>query len=177
MNELDYVLLFIILLGVVVGWRRCLVRQLISVAGMYPTLLFAGYLYDIMGWTLADAFGIGLTSMHNFSFVLVVVILTFLLELLSYKLFEGTQLPALHKLDNLLGGLVGVFYGALWAATVLILIQYGITRTGGTLETYVRESTLTPDLNSMLDQAVFNILNPLFTGDLPKMYRAIYNFM
>jgi uncharacterized membrane protein required for colicin V production len=177
MNELDFVLLFIILLGVVVGWRRCLIRQLISVAGMYPTLLIAGYLYDIMGWTIADAFGIGLTSMHNFSFVLVVAIMTFIWELLSYKFFEGTRLPALHKLDNLLGGMVGIFYGALWAATMLILIQYSITRTGGSLETFVQESTLTPDLNSMLDQAVLKVLNPLFTGDLPKMYQAIYSFM
>jgi len=177
MNELDYVLLFIILLGVVIGLRRCLIRLLISIVGMYLAILVAGYLYDIMGWTLADAFGIGLTSMHNFSFVLVVVVMTFILELLSYKFFEGTQLPVLHKLDNLLGGMVGIFYGALWAAIVLILIQYGITRTGGTLEHYVRESTLVPNLNSMLDQAVFNILNPLFTGGLPEMYRAIYRFM
>jgi uncharacterized membrane protein required for colicin V production len=177
MNELDFVLLFVILLGVVAGLRRCLVRLLISVVGMYFIILVAGYLYDVIGWTLADAFNLGLTGMHNFSYLLVVVIMTFIVELISYKFFEATQLLSLRKLDNLLGGVVGVFYGALWAAIVLILIQYGIVRTGGSLRPFVEQSTLAPNLNAMLDQAVFNILRPLFTDGLPNIHQAIYQFL
>ncbi len=177
MNELDYLLLFVILLGVVAGLQRCLVRLLISVVGMYITILVAGYLYDTIGWTIADAFNLGLTGMHNFAYVLVLVIMTVIVEVVSFIAFEETHLPALRKLDNLLGGVVGVFYGALWAAIVLLLIEYGLAGPGSTMRPYIQHSTLAPNLNEMLDQAVFNVLRPLFTGGLPAIYQAIYRFM
>ncbi|MGD9099922.1 MAG: CvpA family protein [Anaerolineae bacterium] len=174
MNELDFILLFVILVCVAICFRRGFIRVLISIVGMYFVVLVAGYLYHPIGWTLADAFGLGLTAMHNFAFFLVALVVVIVAELISYAVFEETTIPSLRKLDNVLGALVGIFYGAFWAALMLVLIQYGIVRTGGTLTDFVLDSTLTPNLNDLFDNVVLTIVRPLFVDGLPVIYKSIY---
>lgn len=171
MNALDLILLFVIVVCVAISFRRGLIRVLISILGMYVTVLVAGYLYDTIGWTLSDAFGLSLTSMHNFAYLLVVVVVTVVVEILSIAVFEDTRILSLRKLDNLLGGLVGIFYGVLWAAILLVMIKYGVGRTGGTWTDFVLTSTLLPDINNIFDTTVLNIVRPLFLGDFPIIYQ------
>lgn len=174
MNALDLILLVVVMVGAAISYRRGLIRTLISIFGMYVTVIIAGYFYDNIGWTMADAFGLGLTTMHNLAFLLILVVVTAIVEVVSYAVFEETSIPSLRKLDNLLGSLAGIFFGALWAAILLVPIQYGIVRTGGTLTDFVLGSTLVPNLNSMFDTAVLKIARPLFVDGIPKIYQAIY---
>ena len=170
MNELDFLLLFVILLGIAVGMRRGLIRVLISIVGIYATVLIAGYLYDPMARTLADGFSMGITMMINFSYLVVIVAMTVVVEVASRSFFEGTRIISLGSLDNLLGGLVGIFYGALWAALLLVPIRFGIASSGGVWTTAVAESTLAPILNDIFRSAVLDVLRVLFINGIPSIY-------
>jgi len=177
MNELDFLLVFVVLFGVAVGLRRGLIRVMISIVGIYFTVLVAGYVYRPMGGTLAEAFGLGMTMMHNFSYLVAVVCMTVVVELASRSFFEDTRLVGLRELDNLLGGIVGIVYGALWASLLLMPVQYGIARTGGAWAQAVLGSKLLPTLNDFFRVTVLEIVSLLFVDDAPPLYKSIYRIL
>jgi uncharacterized membrane protein required for colicin V production len=173
MNELDFILLFVILLGVVIGLRRGFIRILISIVGIYFTVLIAGYVCNPMARTLSgglrDAFGAEdtLTTTVSLSYLVVLIAMTVIVEIVSRSTFEETHLPRLRGLDNLLGSLVGIWYGALWASLLLIPIQYG---GGGSWAESIRESMLVPTLNDVFRTSVLDIVSVLFINFSPGLY-------
>lgn len=175
MNELDYILICIILVGVAIGLRRCFVRVLISIVGLYVTVVVAGYAYQPMGDTVTSAaarigIDLGITEAHNFMFLVVVIAMTVTVEVVSRATFEETRIPSLRGIDNLLGGLVGVYYGALWASFFLVPAQYSVARTGGSWTAAVVESNLVPTLNQVFQGAVLDIVGIFFLGGTPELY-------
>jgi uncharacterized membrane protein required for colicin V production len=174
-NELDYILIFIILIGVASGLRRCFVRVLISIIGIYLTVIVAGYAYQPMGDTVTSAAArigieLGSTEAHNFIFLAVVIAMTVTVEWVSRATFDETRIPSLRGLDNLLGGLVGVYYGALWASFFLVPAQYSVARTGGSWTTAVVQSNLVPTLNQVFQGAVLDIVSIFFIDGTPELY-------
>ena len=174
-NELDYILIFIILVGVGIGLRRGLVRVLISTVGIYFTVIVAGYAYEPMGDTLSGALSrlginVSTTAAHNFSYLVVVIAMTVAVELVSRSTFEETHIRVLWRLDNLLGGIAGVFYGALWASLFLVPPQYGLAQTAGAWSTAVFQSELVPTLNRVFRDAVLDVVGIFFVGGTPELY-------
>jgi uncharacterized membrane protein required for colicin V production len=174
MNELDLILLFVILVGLSVGLRRGLIRVLISIVGIYIAVAVAGYVYDPMGRVLADAFGLGSVMTFNFSYLVVLIVMTVVVEIVSRVTFEDTRLPRLGRVDNLLGGIVGIGYGALWASLLLIPFQFSHE-----WQTAIRGSALLPNLNEFFWTAVLSPLSILFEfggncsyciDGIPKLY-------
>lgn len=175
MNELDILILFIILLCVGIGLRRGLVRALISAIGIYFTVVMAGYVYEPIGDTLSTALGrvgisMGTTGAHNLIYVLVVIAMTVAVELVSRATFEQTHISSLWKLDTLLGGVTGIFYGALWVSLFLVPGQYSIAQGSGTWYEAVYGSTLVPTLNSFFETAVLDVVSILFLNRIPRLY-------
>jgi uncharacterized membrane protein required for colicin V production len=174
-NELDYLLIFIVLIGVAVGLRRSFIRVLISIVGMYVTVVVAGYAYQPMGNTLTGAMArvgieVGSIEAHNFMFLAVVIAMTVAVEVVSRATFEETRIPSLRVVDNLLGGLVGVYYGALWASFFLVPAQYSVARTVGSWTTAIVQSNLAPTLNQVFQGAVLDIVGIFFIDGIPELY-------
>jgi uncharacterized membrane protein required for colicin V production len=174
MNELDYLLLFVILVGVAIGLRRGLMRILISIVGVYPTVLVAGYVYEPVGRIVSEALGLGRVAMDNLAYLVAIAAMTAVVELASHMLFESTRLPALGRLDDLFGGFVGGLYGALWASLLLVPIQYGVAWSGGAWTEALYESALLPTLNEIFRNGVLEIVRVLFLNDLPPLYHPAY---
>lgn len=175
MNELDYILLLIVVGGIGIGLRRGFVRVLISTIGIYFTVIVAGYAYEPIGDTLSSALSdvsinLSVTAAHNVIYILAVVAMTVAVELVSRSTFEETHIRSLRGLDNLLGGLVGVFYGALWASLFLVPAQYGIARGGTGWSTAVLQSTLVPRLNQVFGTIVLDAVGILFIGGTPELF-------
>lgn len=177
MNELDFILAFIILVGVVVGLRRGVIRVFISIVGIHFTILVTGYAYQYTGRALSGGLRLGHVQMDNFSYIVFVIFLTIVVEVTSRSLFEYTRILTLRGLDNLLGGLVGILYGALWASLFLVPIQYdltpvqyGVVRTGSVWREAVYESTLVLTLNQVFQTVVLNIVGILFIDGTPALY-------
>jgi uncharacterized membrane protein required for colicin V production len=175
MNELDFILVFIILVGAGVGLRRGLVRVFISIIGIHFTVLMAGYAYEPIGETVHRAanrigIGLGLTAAQNLTYIVVVIAATVAVEVVSRSTFEETRLRPLRDLDNLLGGIAGVLYGALWAALFLVPSQYGIAQGSRAWSTAVNGSKLVPTLNNVFKVVVLNLVSILFIDGIPKLY-------
>ena len=175
MNELDYLVIFIIIMGVGIGLRRGLIRVLISIVGIYATVVVAGYFYKPAGDTISRAFDrigidVGLTGAHNFSYFIAVLAMTMVVELVSRSTFEGTRLRSFRTLDTPLGAVIGVFYGALWASLFLVPVQYSAARSGGAWIRAVNQSALVPTLNGVLRDAVLDVVGIFFLNGTPELF-------
>ena len=176
MNELDVVLIGIILAGMIIGWRRGLIRVLISIASIYIIVIVAGYAYKPIGDTLVGGLGrlgiyVGTVGAHNFSYIVVVIALTVASELASRNSFEATQISSLGVFDNVLGVLVGIFYGMLWASLFLVPLQYSAASEASPWASAISGSTLVPTLNSVFQTAVLDIVSIFFINGVPALYR------
>jgi uncharacterized membrane protein required for colicin V production len=174
-NQLDYILIFIILLGIGTGLRRGFVRVLVSIVGIYFTVIVAGYAYKPIGDIVTNALGeigfrISAVAAHNFVYIVVVIAMTVAEELISRMTFEETRIESLRGFDNLLGGLVGVFYGVLWASLFLVPSQYGVSRGGLAWRAAILQSTLAPQLNQLFQSAVLDIVSILFIKGTPELF-------
>jgi uncharacterized membrane protein required for colicin V production len=176
MNQLDIILIVIILAGIVIGWRRGLIRMLISIASIYIIVIVAGYAYKPIGDTLVGGLGhlgiqVGNIGAHNFSYIVVVIALTVAFELASRNSFEATQIRSLGAFDNVLGVLVGIIYGMLWASLFLLPLQYSAAREASPWASAISGSTLVPTLNRVFQSAVLDIVSIFFINGVPALYR------
>jgi uncharacterized membrane protein required for colicin V production len=181
MNGLDFILALVILIGVIIGLRRALLRVLISIVGIYFTVLVAAYVYHPMGWTLSEAlndlnpaFDPGKTAMYNISYLIIVACMTAIVELASASYLEDTHIPVLGRVDHLLGGVAGILYGALWASLLLMPVQYGIARSGGSWTSAVRQSDLVPILNEVFRNGVLEVVRLLLLDGIPPLYQPVF---
>jgi uncharacterized membrane protein required for colicin V production len=175
-NELDIILIFIVLLGVAIGLRRGLIRVLIGILGIYVTIVVVGYSYRAIGDTLSGGLGelgIRLSSVatRNIAYVVLIILMTVVVELSSRSSFKDTRIHSLVALDSLLGGLIGIFYGALWASLFLVPSQYSVALVGGVWSGALRGSTLVPILNRTFNVAVLDVVRILFINGVPPLYR------
>jgi uncharacterized membrane protein required for colicin V production len=174
-NQLDYLLISIILAGVAVGLRRGLIRILISSVGIYFAVVVAGYAYAPIGKILSNGLGrlsidLGIVPAHNLVWGIFVIAMLVLAEVLSRYTFEETRIRSLRGLDYLLGGIAGVFYGALLASLFLVPSQYGVARGGGAWTTALFESKLVPTLNGLFRDTVLDVVSILFVNGIPEIY-------
>ena len=174
-NQLDYLLISIIFAGVAVGLRRGLIRILISIVGIYFAVVVTGYAYAPIGEILSRglnrlSINLGVVPAHNLVWGVFLIAMMVLAEVLSRYTFEETRIPSLRGLDNLLGGLVGVYYGALWASFFLVPAQYSVAQTGGSWTTAVVQSNLAPTLNQIFQGAVLDLVSIFFINGTPELY-------
>lgn len=176
MNELDIILIVIILVGIVIGWRRGLIRVLISIASIYIIVIVAGYAYKPIGDTLVGGLGrlgigVGTIGAHNFAYIVVVIALTVVFELGARNSFEATHIRSLGSFDNVLGALAGIIYGMLWASLFLVPLQYSAAMEASPWTNAIYNSTLVPTLNRVFQSAVLDVVSIFFINGVPAIYR------
>jgi uncharacterized membrane protein required for colicin V production len=176
-NELDFILIIIILMCVFIGWRRRVVRVCISIVGLYATVIIIGYLYEPLSDIGRRAFNrlglgiMGITQSEILTYLILLVVLTVIVELLSRNTFVETYVLSIGSLDQVLGAVVGIFYGLFWAALFLVPSQYSVARTGDTWTAMLNGSTLVPILNSFFQTAVLDVVGIFFTRGVPELFR------
>ena len=106
MNELDFILIIIILMCVFIGWRRRVVRVLLSIVGLYAIVIIIGYLYGPLSDIGRRAFNrlglgtMGVTQSEILTYLLLLVALTVIVELVSRNTFVETHVLSLGIFDN-----------------------------------------------------------------------------
>lgn len=173
--QLDYLLISMILAGFAVGLRRGLIRVLISIVGIYFAVVVAGYAYAPIGEIVSNgldrlSIALGIVPAHNLVWGIFVIAMMVLAEVLSLYTFEETRIRSLQSLDNLLGGIAGLFYGALLASLFLVPSQYGVARGGGAWTTALFESQLVPTFNQVFRDVVLDVVSILFVNGTPEIY-------
>ncbi len=120
MNSIDIAVLVVIGISVAMGIYWGLIRQVLSLVGIFAGVLLAGrYGGDVAGWlssfidsaALAEALG----------FVVVLVAVSALASLLASLIHRFAGLLFLGWLDHLAGGVLGLVQGALVASVLLLM--------------------------------------------------------
>ena len=109
MQTIDWILVVLLLLGAIRGWRTGLIKQVVSLGGLIAGLLIAKLCYAIVGDAIAPHIDNHTTLAHVLAFILiwiaVPVILGVLGEILTTVL---DKLFVLGTVNSILGALLGL---------------------------------------------------------------------
>ena len=109
MQTIDWILVVLLLLGAIRGWRTGLIKQVVSLGGLIAGLLIAKLCYAMVGDAIAPHIDNHTTLAHVLAFILiwiaVPVILGVLGEILTTVL---DKLFVLGTVNSILGALLGV---------------------------------------------------------------------
>jgi len=123
MNWLDIIILVTLAIGVIGGLIIGIVRSVVMLAGLLLGIFLAGRYYEkVGGWLdFTDSAGVA----NTVGFVLIVaavMIIAFIICTIVRNLMSKNFLGCL---DRILGGAVGMFFGALlWSALLALWIKY-----------------------------------------------------
>jgi len=123
----DLVLVLGALISGLIGGRRGLVKQILSLASVYLALVLAIGLQDLMVTAFTRAVGLITVETSIFFFVTIFLIAYIGLELLNFTFYRQTRLAALGLMDYLLGGLGGLLWWLVLVGAVLTLLFYSLT--------------------------------------------------
>lgn len=109
MQTIDWILVALLLLGAIRGWRTGLIKQVVSLGGLIAGLLIAKLCYAMVGDAIAPHIDNHTTLAHVLAFILiwiaVPVILGVLGEILTTVL---DKLFVLGTVNSILGALLGL---------------------------------------------------------------------
>ena len=109
MQNIDWILVVLLLLGAIRGWRTGLIKQVVSLGGLIAGLLIAKLCYAMVGDAIAPHIDNHTTLAHVLAFILiwiaVPVILGVLGEILTTVL---DKLFVLGTVNSILGALLGL---------------------------------------------------------------------
>ena len=162
MNGLDFVFIIIILLGLVRGLFRGLVKEFASIVGLIFGFLVANQYYQAVTERLMvimpDEQIAGIVS---YAFIFIAVLGAILLAGLGFR--ELLKLSMLGWLDRLSGGILGLLKGGLVCSLVLLLLTTFMAP-GSRL---LKESTLSPYISTFTQQ-----LSRLIPKDMKTQFEA-----
>jgi uncharacterized membrane protein required for colicin V production len=118
-NWLDFVIIFLIIAGMAIGLTQGLLRQMIGLAALYIGTILGAQYYRVIGdWIRTLAFQSAAPNkiLNAFSFFLILIFVSSIINWLAYDAYRSTKLQLAPLLDQLGGALLGL-------VTMIILIS------------------------------------------------------
>lgn len=163
MNALDGTILAFCLVFIVLGLRRGLIRQIVSLGGTLVGISLAGQ-YGRQLATWMAGFGINDMLAQVLSFLLIILATSEVANLLGRLLRGLVGLLLLRWLDHLLGGLIGLLQALLiLAVVVLVLVTFPLPLWEETVRTSELVEVLIP-----IGRVVVMLLPGLFERALER---------
>lgn len=164
-NVLDLIIVALAAVGMVMGWRQGLIRQLLGMAAFYVALVLGAQYYRLVGgWAMSvfpNAIWVAVDTLA-FVFVFIVVLLTF--TWVGRQVYADTHIPFFSLLDSLAGALFGVITACLQVIIVLSLVRFVLS-----VPWFDWEGTRQVILQVFRTSA----LEPSFVGAAPILYVLI----
>jgi hypothetical protein len=144
----DSLVIIMVVIGVLLGLKRKLIRLLMSIVVVAIVLGFTPSFYEQIG-TFFAGFGLARRTADGLGFILGGLLLLIIFELLFRWAFKDTSLPRLRILDRIGGALVGVAWGIFAASVFLAPLSYmgSADATGLAALSYKAFSVLSPALH------------------------------
>jgi membrane protein required for colicin V production len=122
MNWLDAVLLFILTLSLILGFRKGLSRQIVGLVSVVAAIVVGLWTYGLAGGWIAHY--ISSRRAANFlGFALVFIAVMLLGSLVGYVIHKFLKLTGLSFFDRVLGAGFGIVRGTLIAVALLLAIM------------------------------------------------------
>jgi membrane protein required for colicin V production len=177
MNWLDFVLLFIVLVGALFGFFQRLVRQIGGLVSLYIGLVLASAFYGHLTNWLGSHFRIMSREVGEvLSFLVIFALVYGLLELIFRRTVPESRLAFLGVMDQLGGVILGFLATAAQVGVALLILQFvgGITWVRGDsfrlafLQAF--DSSLLAPLFTSYVSLVVGLVQPWLPGGLPSFF-------
>ncbi|MCL2706880.1 MAG: CvpA family protein [Dehalococcoidia bacterium] len=123
MNWLDIIILITLAAAVIGGLAIGIVRSIINLAGLLLGIFLAGRCYEVVGGWLKFIQNAELSNIVGF--ILIVIVVMIITGIAGRMLRKLLSTFLLGCFDRLLGGVVGLFIGALaWGALLALWVKF-----------------------------------------------------
>ncbi len=123
MHWLDLVILGVLALGVLRGWRTGVARQVVSILGVFVSFGLAVQLMDEVGAVAAESLPIADSVAPLLGFVLVFLGAQILVRALVHIVESMLEALRLTTVNRAAGGLFGAFQAALFMSLVFLVLS------------------------------------------------------
>ena len=124
MNWLDVTLVLFLALATLLGLRQGLIKIVLAAIGLTVGIIAASRYYDALAHRVFSSHS---DTAYIFSFVLIVIVFLIIAVILAYFLQKTLSKIFLGWADRLLGGLLCLVIGSLFAGAILaLLLKYSL---------------------------------------------------
>jgi membrane protein required for colicin V production len=123
MPMLDIILTLILVLFFANGYRKGLIGGILQLAGILLTFLLLGRSAPLVKIGLMDKLGLGPVLATIFSYLLVLILISVIVQLVRIAMEQLLKLMHLNFINRILGAVFGLLAGLFFFAILLILID------------------------------------------------------
>ncbi|MGM0470803.1 MAG: CvpA family protein [Bacillota bacterium] len=122
-NFLDLGIILIIILSILNGYHKGMIRQIISIVALVAATYVAINYYQLTADYLNQNFSIAVSIAQVLSFGLIIITVSALINIIGFLLNRLTSLLLLSLIDSIGGAILGLIKGSLIVYILLILIS------------------------------------------------------
>jgi membrane protein required for colicin V production len=154
MNWVDYLLLALLVVTMIFGTRRGVIREVMGLVAFGVGIVFATHYIDWLSYTLTRKMALSPVLVSFVGFVVLVVFVFLVFRILALLFYRIASVGKLGKVDHVGGALAGLLRGWLMLGFLLFLILY------------------LPLPQSTLDSIDDSFLAPGMRNTVPVLYEA-----
>jgi uncharacterized membrane protein required for colicin V production len=172
LNPFDVLIVLGLLIGVILGFTRGLVRMAMSLLVLYVAAVLAMTFYGYLGSWIRYLFGMPLSICQGAGFLLILVLVSAIINFVLRRTYKDTELPGVRQVDQLGGMAIGFFVTSFWIGFSILVLAYFLGAPGvesrfhTNMLAYFRTSGLIPVFYKFLPIALAS-LRPWMPKGLP----------
>jgi uncharacterized membrane protein required for colicin V production len=178
-NWLDFLIFFLIIASMAVGFATGLLRQVISLAALYiASILGAQYYTVVSGWISRFSLQSGNRFQDAFAFLVIVIVVSSIINWLAFDAYRSTRIRLVPLVDQLGGAILGLVTMVITISLVLPVIAFATGEpwpwsepTRQLVMTGMQTSRVLP-IFEQLKPLLLSALRPWLPAGLP----SIFNF-
>ena len=180
-NWLDFLIFFLVIASMAIGYAQGLLRQVITLAALYiGTVLGAQYYAVVSGWIRAVLFDPTANRFQDaFAFFVILVVVSSIINWLAYDAYRATKLQFSPLVDQLGGAILGLVTVMIFISIALPIIKFASAESwpwGDTARQYVQLG-----LGYSKLKGIFDYLTPVLVATirpwLPSTLPALFDFL
>ncbi len=126
-NWLDFLIFFLVISSMAIGYAQGLLRQMIGLAALYIGMILGAQYYPLIGdWirTLSFQSAVPNKFLNAFSFFIILIIVSSIVNWLAYDAYRSTKLRIVPLVDQLGGTMLGLVTITILISIVLPVIGF-----------------------------------------------------
>ena len=123
-NWVDLIILIIILINVILGFKRGIIAEILTLIGLISAIFLAIFWYSDLSIFLMEQFKWNETLLNVLSFVIIFIGVIIFFRLLENVLTRITALLLLSWINNIGGALFGFIRGTIIVGLLLFLVNF-----------------------------------------------------
>jgi len=177
-NWLDFLIFFLIIVSMAVGFAQGLLRQVIGLAALYIGAILGAQYYSVIGeWIRFLSFQSSTNRFQNaLSFFVILIFVSSVINWLAYDAYRSTRLRLFPLIDHLGGAILGLTSTMILVSLALSVITFATSEPWPWSETarqFITTGFQTARLLPIFDAfkpLLLNALRPWLPTGLPALF-------